>query len=63
MIGPTCADCGHIHASNDARAVGLFEPNRPTLYRAKSGGPLRETREQAEADECQRRRDTTERSS
>lgn len=46
------ADCGRTHESNMARAVGLFRPDGPVGYRAQSGGPLRATRAEAEADEC-----------
>lgn len=64
MIGPTCPDCDRIHLRRDAVLVGSrFDEGALHAYRASSGGPLRATREQAEADECQRRRDTTERSS
>lgn len=38
-------------ASDDARAVGRFDPDGPHGYRARSGGPLRATRAEAEADE------------
>lgn len=38
-----------------ARAVDRFNPNGPAGYRAKSGGPIRETREDAEADELANR--------
>ena len=48
----TCPACGHVHASNDARAVGLFSPE-PTMYVAATAGtPARATRAEAEADEC-----------
>ena len=55
MSGPTCPDCGHIHAAGDVVAVGRFDPNGVHGYRAPSGGPLRATREQAMADVCARR--------
>lgn len=56
MIGPTCPECGWVHDSDWVRALYRFDPTRPTRYAAKSGGPIRATREQAEADECKRRR-------
>lgn len=40
-----------ILGSDAARAVGRFTPDGPLGYRAKSGGPLRATRAEAEADE------------
>lgn len=55
MIGPTCPDCGTVHGSDAARAVGLFGPT--LRYRPASGGPLRATRAEAEADECKARRE------
>ena len=50
--GRDCPRCGHIHVANEARAVGRFDPTRPTMYAAASGGPLRAARAEAEADEC-----------
>lgn len=50
-----CATCDHIHATDMARAVGRFQPSGPSGYRARSGGAIRATRAEAEADECQRR--------
>lgn len=47
-----CPSCQQTHASDMARAVGRFQPAGPSGYRAKSGGPLRATRGEAEADEC-----------
>lgn len=61
MMRPACPECGFIHARDDSRAVGLFDPSGPRGYMAKSGGPLRNTRADAERDECearQRRRST-----
>ncbi len=52
MTNGTCGTCGHIHSADDARAVGRFRSDGPIGYRAKSGGPVRATRPQAEADEC-----------
>ena len=47
-----CPHCGYIHASTDARAVGRFAAT-PTLYVAATAGtPPRDTRDEAEADEC-----------
>lgn len=51
----TCPVCHHAHASDMARAVGRFKPEGPDGYRAQSGGPLRATRAEAEADECRSR--------
>lgn len=59
MIAETCPACGHIHASNDARAVGLFTADGPRYVAANAGTPQRATRTEAETDECawrQRRR-------
>jgi hypothetical protein len=50
-----CPRCGHIHASDDARAVGRFRSQGAEGYRARSGGPLRAKRAEATDDECQRR--------
>lgn len=52
----TCPACDHVHASDDARAVGRFDP-APTTYVAAHGGPPRATRTEAEADECAWRRE------
>lgn len=49
----TCPACGHVHTNGDAIAVGRFTGTRG--YRARSGGPLRETRDEAERDECRLR--------
>ncbi len=47
-----CPSCGYIHASTDARAIGRFG-TAPTRYVAATAGtPPRETRAEAEADEC-----------
>jgi hypothetical protein len=40
-----------VLGSDAAAAVGRFSPDGPHGYRAKSGGPLRATRAEAEADE------------
>jgi hypothetical protein len=40
-----------ILGSDAAVAVGRFNPDGPDGYQAKSGGPLRATRAEAEADE------------
>lgn len=52
----TCPACEHVHAPDMARAVERFRPSGPVGYRARSGGPTRATRAEAEADECQRLR-------
>lgn len=52
---PPCPVCTFVHASDMARAVGRFRHEGPTGYRARSGGPLRTTRADAEADECMSR--------
>lgn len=47
----TCPKCRHVHAANDAIAVGRFSPN--ATYRAATAPtPERQTRAEAEADEC-----------
>ncbi|MBO9524309.1 MAG: hypothetical protein J7518_22455 [Nocardioidaceae bacterium] len=52
MIGPTCEECGWIHLSDDAYAVGRFNAGGPAGYIARGVDPavLRATR--AEADLC-----------
>lgn len=55
MRAPVCPDCGYIHTSTDARAVGRFT-STPTYVAATAGTPARSTREQAESDECAGRR-------
>lgn len=57
-----CPACAHIHGSDYARAVGRFRPEGPTGYRARSGGLLRATRAEAEADACRQRSGDPERS-
>jgi len=49
MTAPTPA------TPDDAVAVGRFRPEGPEGYRARQGGPLRATREEAEADACRGR--------
>lgn len=46
-----CPACDAIHTGRDAIAVGRFRPEGPTGYRARSGGLLRATRAEAEADD------------
>jgi hypothetical protein len=50
----TCAKGCHNLGSDAARAVGIFNPDGPTGYRAKSMpyAPLRATRAEAVADEA-----------
>lgn len=48
---PACPDCGYIHASTDARAVGRFASTRGYVA-VNAGTPIRPTRAQAESDEC-----------
>lgn len=50
-----CPACTHIHDSDAARAIGRFRPEGPLGYRARSGGLLRATRAEAEADACRQR--------
>ena len=47
----TCPACGYIHSSNDARAVGRLTET-PTYAAANALTPARQTRAEAEADEC-----------
>ena len=47
-----CPYCGYTHSSGAAIAVGRFSPE-PTKYRAKHGSSIRDTREEAEKDECE----------
>ena len=51
---PACPICDTIHGSDIARAVGRFDPTRPTMYVASNipDPPLRATRAEAEADAC-----------
>lgn len=51
----TCPTCSHVHTPMDATAVGRFRHDSPIVYRARSGGLLRKTREAAVADECANR--------
>ena len=58
-MNPTCLICGHIHASDDAKALGRFTPDGPTVYRASyDGAPIRTTRAEVEADACRHRQET-----
>lgn len=51
MIGPACGRCGYIHTR--PQAVGRF--TRPgVLWQGCDDGPLRDTREAAERDLCDR---------
>lgn len=54
-LRPPCPDCGHVHASDDARRWARFEATAAPGYRARSGGSLRATRAEAVADECRAR--------
>lgn len=47
-----CKDCGQrLH---ETVAVGRFDPDRPTTFRAASpGAPERGTRGEAQADSCE----------
>ena len=51
-----CVACGHVHTSNDARAVGRFT-STPTYVAANAPTPARKTRAEAEADEFRWRRE------
>lgn len=51
-LRPPCPDCGNTHSAGDIHAVGRFRPAGVLGYRARSGGPLRATRAEAEADAC-----------
>lgn len=52
-----CPRCGHIHASDDTRAVSRFGSGGITGYVAAEvpGAPVRPTRAEAEADKCAHR--------
>lgn len=57
MSKPPCPDCGYTHASDDARAVGRFQPGGPFGYAANhDGGTIYATRQEAEQATCERRR-------
>ena len=60
---PPCPQCGWVHESNLARAIGIFQPDGPSGYRCTiiPNPPLRATRAEAELDGCryrQSRRDS-----
>jgi hypothetical protein len=51
-----CAACGHIHDSSWTRAVGRFNPEVSTTYRADyPGAPELASRQEAEHDMCTRK--------
>lgn len=53
-MNKSCKHCNHIHAGDDARAIGRFAPGGPLGYKANyEGSPLRTTRKQARQDMCQ----------
>lgn len=58
MMPRACRACGHTHTMTDATPAGRFSPLGASGYHARSlpGGPLRRTRAEAIADECQHRR-------
>lgn len=48
-----CGACGHVHDSSWTIAVGRFDPNLPTTYRAAHTQAItRPSRAEAEADMC-----------
>ena len=48
-----CEKCGQVHHPQMARAVGRFDPHRPTGYQANyQDAPHRHTRDEAENDMC-----------
>ena len=51
-----CPACGHVHTSNDARAIGRFTGS-PTFVAANASTPARKSRTEAEADECRWRQE------
>lgn len=51
-IGPTCSTCQTIHGADAAVAVGRFISPVVAGFRSRLGGPLRGTRDEAEADFC-----------
>lgn len=56
MAKPACAECGWIHPSDAAHAIGKFDPAGPIGYVSRLGGSVRPTRGEAEADYCNTRR-------
>lgn len=52
---PLCPMCDSVHPSNAAQVAGFFRPG-PRRYRSLLGGPLRDTRAEAEADYCATKR-------
>ena len=51
---PACPRCRTINPAEAVRAIDRFDRRRTTTYAAAyTGAPIRETREQAEADYCQ----------
>ena len=57
-MNKSCKHCNHIHAGDDARAIGRFAPGGPLGYKANyEGSPLRTTRKQARQDMCQWRQE------
>lgn len=52
---PPCPQCGFVHASNDARAVGRFTRSAAGYAADFGGAPVRTTRAEAEADMCTHR--------
>ena len=57
VIGPTCGRCGYIHTR--PYKVGRFTQIVP-LWQGYWGGPLRDTRQAAERDLCDRNYGTKE---
>ena len=49
---PACPSCGYIHTANDARAVDRFSAG-VRYVAATAPTPIRATRAEAEADECE----------
>ena len=54
---PPCPQCGWVHESDLARAVGAFQPDGPSGYWCTiiPNPPLRATRAEAERDGCRHR--------
>ena len=56
MTKPPCPSCDYTHASDDARAIGIFQPGGPFGYVPSfDGGTIYATREEAEQATCEHR--------
>lgn len=56
-IPPTCPRCGWTHAPNSSTTIAGSRFTRPIAgYQSRLGGPVRATREEADADYCATKR-------